>query len=82
MTSLEGVSRPAVNAAELGASLSLGDRGCPLFTVSNGPLMARARWLQRLEIRSDTGRERVGVERLRLVVLGLDFERRAPDRGE
>ena len=42
MTSLEGVSQLAVRAAELGGSLSGGNRDWPLFTGVNGPLMARS----------------------------------------
>jgi hypothetical protein len=41
MTSLEGVRRVAVRAAELGGSLSGGDRDRPLLTGVNGPLIAR-----------------------------------------
>jgi hypothetical protein len=38
MTSLEGVLSRAVRAAELEVSILLSNRGCPLFTVANGPL--------------------------------------------
>jgi hypothetical protein len=41
MTSLEGVWRLAVSTAELGVSVFASDRGLPLFTLVNGPLMAR-----------------------------------------
>jgi len=41
MASLEGVWRTAVRAAELETLMLLSSRGCPLFTVANGPLMAR-----------------------------------------
>ena len=41
MTSLEGVWRTAVRAAELESLMLLSNRGYPLLTVANGPLMAR-----------------------------------------
>jgi hypothetical protein len=44
MTSLEGVWRTGVRAAELETLMLLGSRGCLLITVANGPLMARRSW--------------------------------------
>ena len=44
MTSLEGVWRTGVRAAELETLMLLSSRGCPLITVANGPLMARRSW--------------------------------------
>ena len=41
MTSLEGVWRTAVRAAELETLMLLGSRGCPLLTVANGPAIFR-----------------------------------------
>ena len=43
-TSLEGVWCTAIRAAELKVSILLSSRGCPLFTVANGPLMAWRSW--------------------------------------
>jgi hypothetical protein len=40
MTSLEGVWRPGVRAAELQTLMLLSSRGYPLLTMVNGPLMA------------------------------------------
>jgi len=44
ITSLEGVWRTGVRAAELETLMLLGSRGCPLITLANGPLMARRSW--------------------------------------
>ena len=44
MTSLEGVWRTGVSAAELETLMLLSSRGCPLITVANGPVMARRSW--------------------------------------
>jgi hypothetical protein len=44
MTSLEGVWRTTVRAAELATPMLLSSRDCPLVTVAYGPLMARRSW--------------------------------------
>ena len=44
MTSLEGVWRTGVRAAELETLMLLSSRGYPLLTVANGPLLARRSW--------------------------------------
>ena len=41
MTSWEAVWRTVVRATELETLMLLSNRGCPLLTVANGPLMAR-----------------------------------------
>jgi hypothetical protein len=38
MTSLEGVCRVAVTAADLATPMPAGTRSCPLLTLVNGPL--------------------------------------------
>jgi hypothetical protein len=66
MTSLEGVWRTGVRAAELETLVLLSSRGYPLLTVANGPLMARRFQLARVRWLSDRpfsrGISRVGQQ--------------------